>query len=78
MTQKKAPIPPQEPAGDNPLPVEAMEPPPPQSISYEVLQPIYGLDAPGVKRMPGYAFEGDPERHDELEQLVKLGYLKHV
>jgi len=50
---------------------------PPGSIAaeYEVLQPIYGVDTPGVKRMPGYRFHGSPA---ELDPLVKLGYLKRA
>jgi len=45
------------------------------SAEYEVIQPIYGVDTPGVRRMPGYRFTGPAVNN---EPLVKLGYLKRV
>jgi X-X-X-Leu-X-X-Gly heptad repeat protein len=50
-------------------------PPPDIAAEYEVVQPLYGIDEPGVKRMPGYRFHGNAA---DYEPLVKQGYLKRV
>jgi hypothetical protein len=70
-----------EPEGAEEPPKGNPHAPPPQaprsegSAEYEVLQPIYGVDAPGTKRMPGYRFRGSPA---DMDPLVELGYLKRA
>jgi hypothetical protein len=72
-----AAVPPTAPPATNQAPPATNQAPPAAATKrrFVVVQPLLGIDGPGILRAPGYAFEGDPEA---CAPLVKLGYLKNA